>query len=178
MKTDRNLTRRKLLASSMPAAAAATALAPAAATALCRLPADTDDRVFAAIEAHRGAVRELSAAYEAQSDVEEAIPDEHPYWSDHSEPPELIAANSRVDDAGTHHKDALFDFLTTPPVTLAGAVAALDYAASPMFPDEKGANKKQTIQLQGSLSRHSELIEASAQFPAMIAASLHKLLAV
>jgi hypothetical protein len=52
MTTDTNLSRRKLLAS-MPAAAAA--MAPAAATALCRLPADSDDPIFAAIERHRQA---------------------------------------------------------------------------------------------------------------------------
>jgi hypothetical protein len=60
---------------------------------------------------------------------------------------------------------------------LAGAITALDYAASPMFPGEKGANNKQTILLNGSMSGDGEFIEASAQFPAMIAATLRKLLA-
>jgi hypothetical protein len=52
MKTDTTLSRRRLLAS-MPAAAAA--MAPAAASALCRLPASEDDPVFAIIERHRQA---------------------------------------------------------------------------------------------------------------------------
>jgi hypothetical protein len=53
-----HLSRRRLLAS-MPAAAAA--MAPAAASALCRLPAEGDDPVFAIIEHER----ELKAAYDA-----------------------------------------------------------------------------------------------------------------
>jgi hypothetical protein len=59
MKTDSNLSRRKLLAS-MPAAAAA--MAPAAAIALGGLP--TDDPVYAAIEAHREAFEEYKSADE------------------------------------------------------------------------------------------------------------------
>jgi hypothetical protein len=173
------LSRRRLLAS-VPAVAAGAV--PAAATALGGLATNADP-VFAAIETHREAVRELAASYEAQSDVEEAIPDGHPHWSSrageerHLEPPELIAANARVDAAGDRHADALFHFLTTPPVTMAGAIAALDYGASPMFPDQKGANNKQTIQLDGSMSGNDELIEASAQFPAMIAEAVRNLLA-
>jgi hypothetical protein len=50
-----NMSRRRLLASSMPALAAAAAMAPVAVSALCRLPAGGDDPVFAAIERHRKA---------------------------------------------------------------------------------------------------------------------------
>jgi hypothetical protein len=59
-----NLTRRKLLAS-MPAAAA---MAPAAATALCRLPSG-DDPVFAAIERHRKAFDAYNAAHAAGAKI-------------------------------------------------------------------------------------------------------------
>jgi hypothetical protein len=59
MTTSTNLSRRKLLAT-VPAAAAA--IAPAAATALCRLSAEGEDPVFAAIERHRKAFEEWQAA--------------------------------------------------------------------------------------------------------------------
>ncbi len=56
-----NLSRRRLLAS-MPAAAVAAA--PAAATALCRLPVEGDDPIFAVIDRHRQAFEEWQAAGE------------------------------------------------------------------------------------------------------------------
>jgi hypothetical protein len=56
-----HLSRRKLLAS-MPAVAAAGV--PGAAMALCRLPAEGDDQVFAAIERHRKAVAEYKSTEE------------------------------------------------------------------------------------------------------------------
>jgi hypothetical protein len=61
MKTDIPFSRRRLLAS-MPAAA--VAMAPAAAPALCRLPASEDDPVFAAIERHRQAFEAYNATHE------------------------------------------------------------------------------------------------------------------
>jgi len=61
MNRDSNLFRRKLLAS-MPAAAAA--MAPAAASAICRLPTDGEDSVFAAIERHRKAFEAYNATHE------------------------------------------------------------------------------------------------------------------
>jgi len=70
--TNLSLSRRRLLAS-MPAAAA---MAPAAASAICRLPVDGDDPVFAVIERHRKAfeayntthaiVRQARRKHEAQ----------------------------------------------------------------------------------------------------------------
>ncbi len=56
-----NLSRRRLLAS-VPAAAAA--MAPAAATALYRLPVEGDDPIFAVIDRHRQAFEEWQAAGE------------------------------------------------------------------------------------------------------------------
>jgi hypothetical protein len=120
-------------------------------------------------EAHREAMLELSVTHSALSKINDMIPDE---------PAEVIdAANTRVDDAGNRHTDALFEFLTTAPVTMAGVLAALDYAASPMFPNEQGANGKQTVQLDGSMARDEDLVEAGAQFPAMIAGTLRRLIA-
>ena len=150
--TTPSMSRRKLL-TSMPAAAAA--LAPATATALGRMPADGADPIFAAIEVHKKAMQALSAAYSAQGETEEDSPE--------------------IDDANDRHEDALFDFLTTAPVTLAGAIAALDYAASPMFPDQKGANNRETLQLAATMAGDKDFVEVGAQFPAMIAATLRKL---
>jgi hypothetical protein len=62
----RSLSRRKLLAS-MPAAAAA--MAPAAATALCTLPVEGADPIFAAIRHER----EMKAAYDAANAHEDQL---------------------------------------------------------------------------------------------------------
>ena len=71
MTTNTNLSRRRLLAR-LPAAAAAM---PAAASALCRLPAEGDDPVFAAIEEHR-------QAFEAHKSAEEMSARAYAEWDE------------------------------------------------------------------------------------------------
>jgi hypothetical protein len=78
-----------------------------------------------------------------------------------------------VDATQDRHDDAVFDFLTTVPVTMAGVLAALDHAASPIWPNEKGSNTD-TV-LSDTATAGDELVEAVEQFPAMIAATLRKL---
>lgn len=62
MTTDTNLSRRRLLANSLPAAAAVAAMAPAAASALCRMPADDDAELLALGEQLKPLAAELEAA--------------------------------------------------------------------------------------------------------------------
>ena len=108
------------------------------------------DPVFAAIERHRQAVQAWFAALEAD------------------------AANGRynplteaiADAALNAERDACLSVLSTVPTTLAGAIAALDYAASPA-PVGDG----RTI-LSDWDGEPSELVK---RFPAMIAAALRQI---
>ena len=178
-----NLSRRKLLAS-MPAAAAA--LSPVAARALCRLPVDGDDPVFALIAEHREAMRAESAAYQAQSHAEETIPREQRSW-DYSagdegppdgctDPPEWIAVMMGVLNACNHENDAMLAILTTPPATLAGIAALLDHVGLPNFPDEKGSEGNDTILAVAGLCYREDIQDAAADFLPMIADTLRELL--
>jgi hypothetical protein len=75
-----NLSRRRLLASSMPALATAAAMAPVAATALCRLPTGAgDDPVFAVIERHRQAIE----AYKVTGEISTRLYSE---WEEQQDP--------------------------------------------------------------------------------------------
>ncbi|SRR5258708_28839720 len=154
------ISRRKLLAT-MPAAA----LAPAAATALCRLPSAEDDPIFALIAAQRETMRALSAAFRKQSDMEEADGDEG--WN---------AGGIDVDDAHDHDCDALVAILTTPPTTLAGVAALLEHCGLPRFPDEKGAWRNDSILRDASLCCQEDVVDAAKNFLPTIAATLRKLL--
>jgi len=164
MNTDTTLTRRRLLAS-VPAVAAIAA--PATATALGGLPAVVgDDPIFAVIESHHDAMKSSTAAYHAQSDMEESGAQEGSA--------EWEAAEATVYNAGSRHNQAQLDFLTTAPATMAGILASLDHAASPMFPYEKGESV--TVQQDALCARCEELVNAAEQFPAMISGALRKLL--
>jgi hypothetical protein len=104
-----NLSRRRLLASSMPALATAAALAPAAATALCRLPAEGDDPIFPAIEAHKQAV----ADWQALDDDSDEVNTEY-----------CKRANL-----------AFWRVFETAPTSLAGLVALFDHFVEPQWQD-------------------------------------------
>jgi hypothetical protein len=162
MKT--NLSRRRLLAS-MPAVAAAGV--PSVATALGGLAADSDP-IFAAIEAHHDAMKSLTAAYNAQDDMEES--------GAQKGSAEWAAAETTVYNANSRHNQAQLDFLTTAPTTMAGILASLDHAASSMFPYEEGESL--TVQQNALCAgcEGEELVVAAEQFPAKIAATLRKLL--
>jgi hypothetical protein len=164
MKSDTNLSRRRLLAS-MPAAAA---MAPAAATALCRLPVEGDDPIFGLIAEHREAIRVLSAAYSVQRRLEAADKEDTPEWD---------AAEIDVDSAIDRHFDAEVAVLTMPPTTFVGIVALLDHAGLPCFPEEKYSEGNPTILESAGLSHQDDIHEAARTFLPMIAAALRKLLA-
>jgi hypothetical protein len=130
--------------------AVAAAMAPVAASALGGLPT-RDDPVFAAIEAHQVAANAFG----------DAVTDEE------------------LDATCDGESDALFELLTTKPTTVAGALAALEYASSPIWPRSKNADKDMRGRvLANSILRCAEDIqEAGARYPAMIAAALRKLIA-
>ena len=92
-------------------------------------------------------------------------------------PPEWIATEIAARDACADEDDALFELLTTEPTTLAGAIAALEYVASPKYPDNRRrkVNPCEIILIDASHSFDEELKEAAAQYPALIAAGLRKL---
>lgn len=114
MTTDTNLSRRRLLAS-MPAAAAA--LAPAAASALYRLPATTGvDPIYAAIEAHRKAWLDFDAAVTAYGEVE--------FTDDHAA---IVAADAHVGITSHAESVAALALIGIVPTTLAGASAVVNY---------------------------------------------------
>jgi hypothetical protein len=59
-------------------------------------------------------------------------------------------------------------------------IAALEYASSPTYPDNRKGGKVnpcEIILIDATNSFDEELKEAAAQFPALIAATLRKLLA-
>jgi hypothetical protein len=88
----------------------------------------TEDPVFAAIAQHREAERALSAA------LRDAAHD--------------AAAVAALDRA----HDALVDWLTTSPTTMAGVLATLDYAASPLGDEPSDAPFSPTYGIRSSVS--------------------------
>jgi hypothetical protein len=183
-------TRRSLLAS-LPAIAAT--VAPATATALSGLPAtsmdaelaaldrETRDRiysiikgwldahedartgavdpVFAAIERHRQAMQDAKKAIEPIAGAAEIDFDDHIA---------LIAANEV-------ERDALLEFLLTEPATIAGVLAALEFASSPIYPDTHEICPAPVL-APAFASGHFDLAQASADWPAMIARHVRRLI--
>ena len=145
----------------MPAAVAKTQVAVASAevskagemsTRLSTL-GYTDDPVFTAIERHRQAVQAWLAACDAASVRYDP------------------AAEAIVDAASDRVGDALIDWLTTQPTTIAGVLATLKYAASPSpRDDERSVLSDYNLPL-GQSSGYDLVM----QFPAMIAAALHQI---
>ncbi len=105
MKTDTNLSRRRLLAG-VPAVAAVGV--PSVATALGGLRTGGDDPIFAAIEAHKRAYALFDAAFDAHD----------------GDSPE-------VDETSEHEWDAFWDIFETEPTTAAGLVVLFEYLALP-----------------------------------------------
>jgi hypothetical protein len=170
MKSNTTLSRRSLLASVPVVAALAL---PTAATALSSdATGAEDDPIFAIIQAHLQAMQNTTAAYHAQNDVEKA--------GHHLQDPEFMAANAIVHEAQDEQEDALYAFLTTPPKTVAGIVAALNHASSPVFPHERKQgvehDPSETIILD-TVSTGDASLDAAAKFPAMIADALRDLIA-
>jgi hypothetical protein len=109
-------------------------------------PAATEDPVFAAITRHREAERAFSAALR-----------------DNAYDGAAVAALDRA-------HDALVDWLTTSPTTMAGVLATLDYAASPLG----GEPGDRTI-LSDVWDSVERLERPARQFPALVAAALRQL---
>ena len=132
----------------MPAAIAMTGGAGAA-----EPPADSPDPVFAAIERHRQTIE----AYQAADRTANAGGDDK-------------AAQAVADAARNTVGDAWWNWLTTPPTTMAGVLATLEYAAStsPHDPDR-------TVLLYWDLPSDCADWEP-AKFPAMVAAALRRIL--
>jgi hypothetical protein len=105
--------------------------------------AATEDPVLAAIAKHRQAERAFSAALRTDAYDEAAV-----------------AALDRA-------HDALVDWLMAPPTTMAGVLAALDYAAPPL--DGEPGDRTVLSDVWDSVER---LERPAQQFPAMIAAAL------
>jgi hypothetical protein len=111
------------------------------------------DPVFAAIEAH-----------------EEAI-ENHGVFLDHASEvcvEEREAAEAASAQAAEAEDAALLAWLTTPPTTLAGAIATLEYAAM--------RDCEHTFPLESARYR-GERLAAAEQFPAMVAAALRQIIA-
>jgi hypothetical protein len=134
---------------------------PAATAALSGLLASaagaTTDPVLAAIEKHRQAIQALSALHE---------------------PPEAL-----VTQLARAEVDAFLAWLTTPPVTLAGVIATLEYAShqpyvSDHHPDDHVyTNLAEAAQYDPGDGDPDGILKAGEQFPAMIAAALRKMAA-
>jgi hypothetical protein len=128
------------------------------------------DPVFRLIEAHRQAMRTSAVANEAAESLAgtDGTGEESPEW---------MAANIRRYEAWEAEDAALLEFLTTGPTTRAGALAALDHASSPHYPDGELAEKFAAPVLFAATSTQDvNLVGAAAHFPAMIADALRKLL--
>jgi hypothetical protein len=119
MKTDINLTRRRLLAR-IPAVAAVGV--PSVATALGGLPTG-DDPIFAVIAEYRAAVAARMAALDR--------------WNEAGEPhsgPLYDASEAGCD----HEHDVMAKFFETFPTTSAGAAALFERLAEQLYPGEGG----------------------------------------
>ena len=134
---------------------------PAATAALSSTPAAAraaiNDPVFAVIARHRETVQALTALHEP--------------------PEELVTQLSRAEVA------AFLAWLTTPPTTLAGVVATLDYASRRAHEDGNGnhvyTNLAEAAQYDpdDSDGDPDDVLKAGEQFPAMIAAALRQIVA-
>jgi hypothetical protein len=119
----------------------------------------TDDPVFAAIERHRQAAQTLSAAHE---------------------PPDAL-----LEQLSAAEEDAFLTWLTTPPTTLAGVIATLEYASRRTCEAAAYANLAEIPYANLAESAQycrgdgeddpSDIVAAGEQFPAMIAAALRQI---
>jgi hypothetical protein len=157
------LSRRRVSANAAVVAAMTT---PGAAASLDK----QKDAVFVLIDAHLQAMRDSAAATEAAEALAGCD-------GEGEDSPECIAANTRRYEAWEAEDSALFAFLTTAPITIAGALAALDHASSPQYPDEKLVEKfAAPVLFAATCTQDADMVGAGARFPAMIAAALRKLL--
>jgi hypothetical protein len=112
-----------------------------------------DDPVFAAIERHRQATQALSAQHEP-SDA-------------------LVTQLSRAEVG------AFLAWLTTPPATLAGVIATLEYASHRRVSDSPDdhvyANLAEAAQYIPGEDDPDDILKAGERFPAMVAAALRKI---
>jgi hypothetical protein len=111
----------------------------------------TDDPVFAAIERHGQAAQTLSAAHEP--------------------PDELLEQLSAAEE------DAFVAWLTTPPTTLAGVIATLEYASRRACEAAPYANLAESAQYCRGDGEDdpSDVLTAGEQFPALVAAALRRI---
>jgi hypothetical protein len=133
----------------MMAGIPAAAMMPAAAQAnAARGPhSATTDPVFAAIARHREAVQALTTA--------------------HDPPDELVTQLLRAE------VDAFLAWLATPPITLAGALATLEYASH--RPSVWDYPNDHVYTDPAEAAQYDDILEACEQFPATIAATLRQI---
>jgi hypothetical protein len=128
---------------------------------MSELPASAEgapagDPTFAAIERHREAAQALSAAHD---------------------PPEAL-----LDELSRTEENALLAWLTTPPTTLAGVIATLEYASHRPYVsdypnDHVYTNLAESAQYDPGSGNGHNVLAAGEQFPAMIATALSQILA-
>jgi hypothetical protein len=129
-----------------------------------------EDPVFRLIEAHLQAMRDSTAANEAAEALAGSKGEE-------DDSPEWISANTARYSAWQVEDVALIEFLTTAPTTIPGALAALDHASSPQYPDIDMVEKFPSPVLFGATcTQDVAMVGAGARFPAMIATALRKLM--
>ena len=109
----------------------------------------TDDPAFAAIARHREAVQALTTAHEP--------------------PDELVTRLLRAE------VDAFLAWLATPPTTLAGALATLEYASH--RPSVWDYQRDQVYTDPAEAAQYDDILEACELFPATIATMLRQIVA-
>jgi hypothetical protein len=118
------------------------------------------DPVFAAIEAHKQA---LDVHRKAIKPIATAIGPIDPDDED------------ALSEANVAERKTLLDFLLTEPTTIAGAFAALEFASSPVYPDTHDICPAPVLAL-AFVCGYFDLAAASADWPAMIARNIRRLI--
>lgn len=120
------------------------------------------DPVFAAIKAHKQAMADAQVKAEPVTRVIDPDLDDET----------ALAA------ACDNERDTLLEFLLTEPTTIAGALAALEYASSPIAP-EFHARRPCPVLAEGFINESNEdqcVTRAAADWPAMIARNVRRLI--
>jgi hypothetical protein len=117
------------------------------------------DPVFAAIEAHKQAMADVQVKVEPIAKVVEPDPDNEDAFA----------------EACDNERETLLEFLLTEPTTIAGALAALEFASSPMFPKLHDRCPCPVL-APAFVNGDGDLARASACWPAMIARHVRRLI--
>jgi hypothetical protein len=117
------------------------------------------DPVFAAIEAHKHAMEEVRVKAVPVTRLVVPDPDDE----------------EALSEACDNERETLLDFLLTEPTTIAGALAALEFASSPIFPETEGVVPPPVL-APAFTSGDTDLIDVAAEWPAMIARHVRRLI--